>query len=63
VERGCLGVRPDSCPFRAIYVLHYFVLDISENMVTGFVFFRAYFCANFDEEGIFLQNGEQMIDN
>jgi hypothetical protein len=56
VERGCLRVGPDSCPFGTVNVLHDLVLHVAEDMVSGFVFFLADFCADFDEEGIFLES-------
>jgi hypothetical protein len=38
-------------------------LHIAEDVVSGFVLFLANFCADFDEEGVFLEPCKQVIEN
>jgi hypothetical protein len=58
VKRGCLGVGPDSCSFFTTYILHDFVLDVTENVVSLFVFGFTDLCADFDKESVFLLMSE-----
>ena len=55
MERGCLRVGPNASSFRTVDVLYDLVLNITEDVVTSFIFLLADFCADFDEEGIFLR--------
>ena len=48
MERGSLGVGPDSGSFRFINVLYYFVLGVAEDVVARFVFLLADLSADFD---------------
>jgi hypothetical protein len=54
-----LGVGPDSCSFFTTYILHDFVLDVTENVVSHLVFGFTDICADFDEEGVFLLMSER----
>ena len=50
-----LCVGPDPSSFGAVDVLGYFILDVTEDVISSFGLLFANLSTNFDQEGIFLR--------